>query len=308
VALPKLVFTSAARSTTTGVSTNTIVVQRQNADGTARNIGAETVNLATSGPGGFRNSADTAAVTSVTIGSGVSTTSFRYRSSTPGTPTMTASATGYTSGTQIVTIVGLPKLVFTTAPQATNPNVSSGVITIQRQTYDGTPVTSGALVVSLSASGAGNFRTAADTANITSITIPNGSSTTSFRFRSGTVGTRTLTVSASGYTSGSQSIVIDTAPTISGVASSYTTPRNTTRTISFTVNDADTGASSVTLSATSSNTNVVFNSGLSFPDNSGSSRSMQIVPRSNRTGTTTITITASDGLRTTTRTFTLTVS
>jgi hypothetical protein len=307
VALPKLVFTTPPRSTTTSVSTGTITVQRQNADGTARTSGSLTVNLATTTPGGFRNLADSAVISSVAIASGSSTASFRYASANPGTPTMTVSATGYTSATQGVTIIGLPKLVFTTAPQSTRPNVVSGLITVRRQTFGGTPQTSGALVVNLARTGSGAFRNVNNNGSITVVVIPNGSSTASFRFLSGAIGTRTLTVSATGYTSASQVLTIDTPPSISSFASSYTTPRNTARTINFTVGDADSGGGAVTLSATSSNTNVVFNSGITFPDNSGSSRSIRIAPRSGRSGTTTITITASDGLLTTTRTFTLTV-
>jgi hypothetical protein len=102
-------------------------------------------------------------------------------------------------------------------------------------------------------------------------------------------------------------VTVDTPPTITGLNANYSTPRNTARNVNFTVGDVDTGASGVTVTASSSNTNVVFNSGITFTDNSGSSRQVRITPRSGRTGTTTITLTASDGLRTTTRTFTLTV-
>jgi hypothetical protein len=307
-AQPQLVFTTAPQSTQVNVSTGTITIQRQTSAGVPVTSGSLTVNLSdNSSTGGFRSATDGMNITSVTIANGSSTASFRFRDSASGTKTMTVAATGYASASQTVTITGLPKFVFTTSPQVTTPNVSTGVITVQRQSFGGTPLTTGSLVVNLAHSGTGSFRSATDGMNITSVTIANGSSTASFRFRASSAGNRTLTVSASGMTSASQTVTVNTPPTISGLNSSYTTPRNTARTISFTVGDAESGASAVTLSATLSNTNTIFNSGVTFPDNSGSSRSIRLEPRAGRSGTTTITVTASDGTSTTTRTFTFTV-
>jgi len=154
---------------------------------------------------------------------------------------------------------------------------------------------------------AGNFRSSGGSTVITSVTIPSGSSTASFRYRGTAAGSVTITASASGYASASQTEQVDTAPTISGVATSYTMTRSTVRNVTVTVGDADSGASVVTLTATSSNQNVIYTTGVTF-SGSGSSRTMRIAPRAGRTGTSTITITASDGLLTTTRTFTLHVS
>ena len=42
--------------------------------------------------------------------------SFRYQDSAVGTPTITTSAAGFTSASQIVTVANPPKLVFTSAP------------------------------------------------------------------------------------------------------------------------------------------------------------------------------------------------
>jgi hypothetical protein len=305
---PVMVFTSPPRTTTTGVSSAPIVIERRLANGDPRSGGALTVQLTTSGPGVFRNNADTQNITSVTIPEGSSTVRFRYRANQPGTPTMTAAASGYTAGTQGVTIIGLPKLVFTTPARTTPPGVSSAPITIERQSFGGAALTDGALVVNLSRTGSGVFRNATDTAIITSVTIPDGASTASFRFRANGVGRRDLTVAGSGHLGATQRITIDTAPTISGLSSAYTMRRNTTRTLNFTVGDADTGAGSVQVTATSSNTNLVAASGITFPDTSGATRQIRIAPRSGRTGTTTITVRASDGLVTTTTTFTLTVT
>jgi ribosomal protein L24E len=142
--LPVLVFTTPPQTTATGVSTGTITIQRLTSIATAITSGSLVVNLSsTAGGGVFRNAADTANITSVTIADGASTASFRYRDTAAGTPTITASAAGFTSATQPVTVQSLPKLVFTSTPQTTTPNISTAQITIQRQTFGGTPQTSG---------------------------------------------------------------------------------------------------------------------------------------------------------------------
>jgi VCBS repeat-containing protein len=309
-ASPKLVFSTSPQTTITGVSTGTMTVQRQTFGGSAITTGSLVVNLASTAGGGlFRDTADTATITSVTITTGTSTASFRYRDSAAGTPTITASATGLTSASQTVTVTASPKLVFTTAAQTTAPGSATGTITVQRRTAADVAITSGSTTVNLTdTSATGVFRNSANSATITTVTIPNGSSSASFRYRDSSIGTPTITASAAGYTSAPQTVKVDTAPTIVGLPGSRSTHRNTAITIGFLVGDADTGASSVTLSATSSNSSVVQNSGITFPDNSGLSRSIRIAPRTGATGTTTITVTATDGLLTTTRSFTVTVT
>jgi D-arabinose 5-phosphate isomerase GutQ len=112
-----------------------------------------------------------------------------------------------TSGIQTFTITVLPttpKLVFTTPPRTINRFTLSGLITIQRQSFGGSPLTTGPLTVNLSTTGAGVFVNAAGTAFIGSVTIPAGSSSASFRYLPLSGGNKTIIVSASGYTSASQ--------------------------------------------------------------------------------------------------------
>ena len=125
----------------------------------------------------------------------------------------------FAPGTLTVTT---PKLVFTTAPQPLlTRGVSSATITVQRQTVTGSALTSGSLTVSLATSpaGSGVFRNTADTSTITTVTIANGASSASFRYRPSATGSPTLTVSATGYTPASQvetvgnpKLVFTTAP------------------------------------------------------------------------------------------------
>ncbi|HET6975060.1 MAG TPA: Ig-like domain-containing protein [Pyrinomonadaceae bacterium] len=85
------------------------------------------------------------------------------------------------------------------------------------------------------------------------------------------------------------------------------TNEDTTKNVTFNLGD-DTGALIATVAATSSNTTLVPNANLSFTG-SGGSRTLQIIPATNQSGTTTITVTvtATNG-RTATDTFDLTVS
>src|SRR5207249_2289442 len=64
-----------------------------------------------------------------------------------------------------------------------------------------------------------------------------------------------------------------------------TTPEDTPTTINVFVNDADTALSSLTLTATSSDTSIVPNSGLTFGGNtSGTNRTLTIAPALNANG------------------------
>ena len=98
--------------------------------------------------------------------------------------------------------------------------------------------------------------------------------------------------------------VPNAAPTISAIAN-QSTPRNTPIVVSFTVGD-DGGAAPVTMSGMSSNTAIVPNSNLVF-GGSGASRTVTITPTTNPFGSTTITLTASDGTLMSSRMFELVV-
>src|SRR5262249_50391590 len=73
----------------------------------------------TSSGGSFRNTADTANITSVTVLSGSSTASFKYKDTLAGTPTITVSGTGVATGTQTETVNPSD-----TAPPTTTPTPS----------------------------------------------------------------------------------------------------------------------------------------------------------------------------------------
>jgi len=104
---PKLVYTGGYTQTrTVGQMSTVITVQRQFANGTAMTNGTTTVTLTSnSSGGGFYNQYGDQ-IPSVTISNGQSSATFYYMDYTAGHPTLTASATGFTSATTTFTITG----------------------------------------------------------------------------------------------------------------------------------------------------------------------------------------------------------
>ena len=87
-----------------------------------------------------------------------------------------------------------------------------------------------------------------------------------------------------------------------------TTPENTpTSAIPFTVGDAETGAGSLTITASSSNTSLVPVANISF-GGSGAARTVTVNPGASQSGSATITITVSDGTSSTSTTFNLIIT
>jgi len=102
---------------------------------------------------------------------------------------------------------------------------------------------------------------------------------------------------------------VNDKPTISSVADQRITADSSTGDLAFTVGDVETAAANLTVTATSSNTELVPND----PSNlvlggSGSSRTLAVVPAARASGSTTITLSVSDGSATTSTTFTLDVT
>lgn len=102
---------------------------------------------------------------------------------------------------------------------------------------------------------------------------------------------------------------VNDTPTLSSVANQSITAGSSTGDLAFTVGDLETAADSLTVTATSSNTDLVPNA----PSNlvlggSGASRTLKVVPAASASGSTTITLSVSDGAATTTTTFTVDVT
>jgi RHS repeat-associated protein len=125
--------------------------------------------------------------------------------------------------------------------------------------------------------------------------------------------TITFAVSCSGgggTTTVSPSVLVkavNDTPTISGIGAVTVQEDSATGLIGFTVADEETAAASLTVTATSSNTNLVPNGNLAL-GGSGASRTINAVPVANASGSTTITVTVSDGQVTSTTAFIVTVN
>ncbi len=100
----------------------------------------------------------------------------------------------------------------------------------------------------------------------------------------------------------------NTAPTISDITDRTTDEDTATSTVPFTVGDLETTAAYLTVTATSSNTDLVPNGNISL-GGSGANRTASIIPAPNQSGTATITVSVMDGSTVTTSdTFLLTVN
>jgi autotransporter-associated beta strand protein len=127
-----------------------------------------------------------------------------------------ASLAAATSGAFNITPAAASQLVFTTAPQTVTAGVVSGTITVQEQDQFGN-VTTTAETVNLSTTnpGTGLFKdNATGATTITSVTIPAGSSTASFKYVDTLASSPTLTAVASGLTSANQTETIIPKPTV----------------------------------------------------------------------------------------------
>ena len=106
-----------------------------------------------------------------------------------------------------------------------------------------------------------------------------------------------------------QAAAPNTAPTISAIASRTVNEDTATSAIAFTVGDSQTSASNLVVTASSSNTAVVANTAAALTlGGSGASRTLVVVPQPNASGTSTITVTVSDGLLSASTSFVLTVN
>jgi hypothetical protein len=101
-------------------------------------------------------------------------------------------ASNATSTVANVAVAGT-KLVFTTSAQTLTAGVTSGTITVQRQDASNNPATLGNLTVDLSTTSTGGvFRDTTDSTTITQVTIPDGSSSASFKYKDTVAGSPTI--------------------------------------------------------------------------------------------------------------------
>ncbi len=222
-AASKLVITTAAQTLTAGVTSGPITVQLQDPfNNVATMASTQTVQLTTSSTAAFgvhfRDVADTINITSVTIGTGTSSASFKYNDTLAGSPLLTAADSPLTSTTQTETVgaAAASKLVITTAPQTLTAGVTSNIIRVQLDDpFNNVATAAGTQTVLLTTSSTApfgvHFRDAADTINITSVTISTGASSATFKYNDTLSGSPLLTVADSPLTSATQTETVSAA-------------------------------------------------------------------------------------------------
>ncbi len=120
---------------------------------------------------------------------------------------------------------------------------------------------------------------------------------------------RSINNAASTLANFRQAVGGGTPPTMTAIASVTINEDGVTSPIGFTIGDAETDASALVVTASSSNTTLVPNSSAALAlGGSGTNRTLVVTPAANRSGSATITLTVSDGSQTATRSFTLTVT
>jgi hypothetical protein len=222
-AAASIVFTTAERFITAGGTSDIITIQLQDVyNNVARSSGETTVNLSSDLAGTFRNEADNANITFVTIADGLSEASFRYTSTVGGTHVLT----GTDAATVDPPIVGIQNLtvdpaaaasiVFTTAEKTITAGGTSDAITIQlRDVHGNVAKSSGETTINLISDLTGTFHIIIDDAGITSVTIAEGQSNASFLFSSTIAGVHVLSATDAAIvdplTVGTQNLAVDPA-------------------------------------------------------------------------------------------------
>lgn len=189
------------------------------------------------------------------------------------------------------------------ANQSTTDGVATSAIAFTVGDLESTPA-------SLTVSGSSSDQTLVPNASIT-FGGSGASRTVTVTPAAGQEGTATITVTVSDGTATATDTFTLTvgpangAPMISDIDDMSVRRWDPTDPIAFVIADAETAATSLTVSGSSSNQGLVRNADLVF-GGSGANRTLVITPVGN-TGTGTITITVSDGVNDTTETFQLTV-
>ena len=270
----KLVLTGpASGGASATASLGPFTVTEETASGTLTTVG-ETVNLSSNSGGTYlfnttQGATGPTGATTVSIPSGQSSATFYYGDTNAATPTITASVSGLTSGTQQETITAGPvaQLNFTTGTVSGTASSSAkvGPLTVQEQDAYGNATTT-ALTVNLSSTSAGPYEFAATSggAAITSVNIAAGNSTATFYYGDENSGTPVLTAAATGLTSDTQFVTINagTGTQLAISSTAFTGTANASATNAFAVSLEDTygnpttktGATTVNLTSTSTGT------------------------------------------------------
>ena len=200
-------FTATANSSATTVFT--VTLEDTYGNPTTRSS-AITVNLtSTSGGAKFATSSAGASATSVTLPANSQSVNAYYGDTVAGTPTIMAAATGLTSDTQIETInagAGTQLAITSTAIHAAHGSSATNAFTVTLEdSYGNYTTKTSAITVTLSSTSSGKkFATTSGGASVTTVSLPANTQSVTAYYGDSVVGSPTITVGATGLTSGTQ--------------------------------------------------------------------------------------------------------
>ncbi len=202
----QLAFTSSPVTVAVNACSTGVAVTSQNASGTAT-APSSTETVALSSSDGtttfYSNSSCTTVNANPTIATSASAVTFYIKTTTVGSPTITASGTGaYTSApTQPETVTGATKLAFTSSAVSVGAGACSSGVTVTSQNASGTatdPYTTETVALTSSDGTATFYSNSTCTTVNASPTISTSASAVTFYFIDSTMGTPTITATGTG--------------------------------------------------------------------------------------------------------------
>jgi hypothetical protein len=207
-AASNLVFTNTTLTVTAGVCSTGITVQSQDSLGNPSNpASAETLTLASSSTGAtfYFDNACAIPITSTMIPTSANSSTFFYKDTKAGAPTVTVTGSGAFAATvtqsETVNAAAASKVVFTTSSVTVTAGVCSTGIMVQSQDSLGNPsnpASSEALALASSSTGATFYSNNTCTATITNTSIPTSVNSATFFYKDTKAGAPVITVTGSG--------------------------------------------------------------------------------------------------------------
>lgn len=215
-AASRLVFLGSGQTQPVGKCSAVVGIQSQDAIGNVAPVKSATaVSLAASPAAGFKfysDSACTTEVTSVTLASGASASSFYFKGTKSGTVTVSLSATGFSGGTQDETLnPGPPAGIALAGPQTPLAGECAGPASASLLDAQGNVAAAGAGGKTVSLSGGAQVTVYSDsacTASVTSVSVAQGSTSAGFYYRSTVAAGYTLTATSAGLTNGTLAVTV----------------------------------------------------------------------------------------------------
>jgi hypothetical protein len=210
-----LKFTTAAQTLLSGHCSAAVGVETLDSSGTPTNVTSNTVVSIAGSPALFySNSTCTTAITSVTIPSGSDSAQFYFKDSSSGNLPIAISTGSFASQQQNETVtLSASLLAFNTGAQTVVDGVCSNALQVQTRDTSGNPTNvTASTVVSISGSPALFYSDSACSKQISSVTIGSGADSASFYFKDGTQGNVAVTLSATNFSSTSQTETISPQP------------------------------------------------------------------------------------------------